>query len=799
VSTFTATSMPDARPPYVELKWATGATDTKVYSGTITRNGQPVRIPASVTPTDTAVWKDYDAPYDQGLLYVATIGSSTTPTGVSNETWSTAPGSNGWTSVQNISTAISTVRTNCALNPSFESNVTTGVAAVGAATLSRSTTEHHLGTAALGVTANPVTVTNLVTDPSFTGANPGWVGGAGSFGVEYNVSGGIFGAGVVGSAGTNAAGSNFLNSPAYPVTPGKRYYIGMTLTRVNSAGTVGNTGFLYRWYSAGGSQVGSDVTVGFGYNDGATAAQATNAVAPSGAATLRVYPFTGKVFVSNTKNHVFDAYYGDFFIDHMYVTDGNTGWFSGGSTDTTTYHYDWNGAANASTSTRKTVTTSAGTRLNFSGITPGKKVTLSYYARISAGSTTVSADPNWSTTAAPSMGTVTTTWQRFSATYVSPSTATATGYFDIKAASLGFGDVTLFIDNVLIETSDVVAPYFDGDYSEIPSAAPLGAWQTSWTGAAGVTASTVAFNKTIVSSATPASGWSLTKPFSFVSSSLRFLGLLVPSGGSALVHIAFGSIYVDLVVASSPSSYAYTITDGSSTATMTHEARFTGEVDVAFLNGRVYLNHLDSGGSVSIPHTGSTTVTSISIVLTGNTVMLPFQMVPGIILTTQTLQDNDTLSPQGAWLIHPYNPSASVEVDAGQGCTGVFATAESARELTRTANTSLLAPIGAKRMLAITLGSRKDPAWAMEVSTKDVDAYDAMVELLEDSAPLRFDYPDNIGNSAALCNRGMRIPKGWFSVGDVTEARDGADWASPARRWSLPLDPVAAPTAYPVG
>jgi len=798
VSTFTATPVPDARPPYVELKWATGASDTQVYSASITRDGQAVRIPASVTPTTTAVWKDYDAPYDSSVIYVATIGSSTAPTGVSNETWSSAPSANGWTSVQNITTATSVVRTNRATNPSFETNVTSGTAAVGTVALTRSTTEHYLGTASAGITALPTTYTNLVTDPGFAGTNPGWTAGSGSLGVDYNSSFSPYGNNKLAVYGANTGGNSYTQSPNYPVTAGKRYYFGMSLGRRGAAGTVGKTGFIYRWFNSGGGQIGGDVTLGFDYHDNATAAQATNAVAPSGAVNLRLLPYTEKVFVNNVKNPAFSAYYGDFVVDALYVSDGNTGFFHGNSTDTADYRYDWTGAANASTSTRKTVTLNSGVRVNFTGITPGRKVAVSYYAKISAGTTTTSADPSWSTTASGSLGTVTTAWKRYSTIVTAPSSTPTSGYVDIKAANLGFGDVTLYVDNILIEVSDSVGFYFDGDFNEIPSPAPLGAWQNTWSGATGVSPSYASFNKTIVSSATPASGWSLIKTFSFLSSSLRFLGFVVPSNGSALVHITFGTIYIDVIVATTPSGYAYTITDGSSNATLTREAPFTGEIDLAFLNGRAYLNHLDSGTSISIPHTGSTRVTGINIVLTGGSIMLPFQMVPGLILNTEVLQDEATLSPAGAWLIHPYNPSSSLEVDAGQGCQDVFATAESAREMTRTSNTSLLAPIGSKRMLAITLGSRKDPAWAMEVSTKSVDSYDAMVDLLDDSAPLRFDYPESLGSSSALCNRGMRIPKGWFSVGDVVEARDGDNWSSPARRWSLPLDPVSAPSAYPV-
>jgi hypothetical protein len=177
--------------------------------------------------------------------------------------------------------------------------------------------------------------------------------------------------------------------------------------------------------------------------------------------------------------------------------------------------------------------------------------------------------------------------------------------------------------------------------------------------------------------------------------------------------------------------------------------------------------------------------------------MMPMTVQPGVILGSDSGTATALLSPAGAWLIHPYTPSLSIEIDAGQGCEDVFATFESAREMARATVTSLLAPIGSRRMIAVSLGDRKDPTWEMELSSKTADAYDAIVDLFQDAAPLRFDYPDALDDSD-LCVGGMRIPKGWFSLGDVSEQRDTANWASPLRRWGFQMNPVSVPSAYPV-
>lgn len=245
------------------------------------------------------------------------------------------------------------------------------------------------------------------------------------------------------------------------------------------------------------------------------------------------------------------------------------------------------------------------------------------------------------------------------------------------------------------------------------------------------------------------------------------------------------------------SGQTHQLSYGASIASMVTQGLFSGPMALSFINDRASLTHSDSGATIDIPMANST-LNSMTVSVQANTWSMPFTIQPGVILASDSGTSSVVaLSPEGAWLYHPYTPSLSIEIDAGQGCDGVFATFESAREMIRKTITSLLSPIGSRRMIAVSLGDRKDPSWDLELSSKTAEQYDAIVDLFQDAAPLRFDYPLSLDDSD-LCNTGMRVPKGWFSPGDISEQRDTANWASPLRRWQMPMSPVSVPSAYPV-
>lgn len=790
MSTFTATPKPLATPPYVELTYDSGVTATQAVAGTITRNGQAVRIPSAVpVPAQVTTWKDYDAPFDVQLTYVFSLSTRQAPTGGTSENWQGTLSSKGWTSVTLTQSTNVTMRQNVIPTPSFESGIGVWTAYDAQTSIAQSSTQAKFGSNSLKITPVATTVTNLVLDPTFSAGITGWLAASGMNSVSPT-SGTLRGDGSSGSAG-----NSYIQSPEWAVTANKAYYFSMKLTPFvgTSAGdwSSTNVGFLIRYYNSSHVQVGSDVNVSGSVASGSTVTRTGAVTSPAGAAFVRVFPFMSRAY-----NTPFATYFADLTVDNVMVADASVPFFYGGAVDTTTYQYDWTGTPNASTSTRRTIVKNAGAKVSITGLTPSGQYTFSgYYYGVSGGGAKAKmaylfSDVAHTTGSSSPTVTETNAWQRHSITFTVPSGETSVE-LDVLFDNMGVtGD--RFIDALLLEEGSIPGggEYFDGTTSNI-TATSLGTWSVAWSGTTGASVSNARFS-TVVNSG------SASRNFNMASSGVTYLGFRVNDRANTIVqtfNFANGAV-LTYTMYQSHASIAHELAIGSSTATMLTSGFFTGPMSLSFVNNGVFLTHVATGATINVPMTNST-LGVVTVAVGSNNYMMPFTILPGVILGSDSGTATAILSPAGAWLYHPYTPSLSLEIDAGQGCEDIFATFDSAREMTRTTVTSLLAPIGSRRMIAVSLGDRKDPSWELELSTKTSESYDAIVALLQDGAPLRFDYPDEL-DVDGLCVTGMRIPKGWFSPGDVGESRDGANWASPLRRWGLPLNPVAVPSAYPV-
>ena len=756
MSTFTATAQPQAEPPYVALAYNTidnhittfnrQDSSKNIVSVDITRDGTPVRISRSPSPAPSVSWKDYDAPFGVQVTYVATVGVAQAPTGTVSEDWTGTLSSKGWTSITNVSQAASVMRTNLCPNPSFEVSTANWAAYSDSsdATIARTTSQAYLGTASLDVIPAPATVSNFCPNPSFEVTASGWTAGSGTNTVS-RVARPYIGSwslqvatDVIAPGGTL---TSYANSPMMTsIVAGRTYYFGFTAYFDTAATTVGaNTTCVLRWYNSSNVQIGGDVTLGpASAGRQVWTSRAFSAKAPSGADRCQIFP--GMSIGSGAGGGVAL----NWLLDRVYCSEVNA-YFDGSSTDTSTYRYSWVGTVGNSRSIRETVVTNAGASV--SGITTaaGRKVTASLYTKLGSSSTTVygyfvwtKSDGTTSTSTAVSLGTANTTWTRFSLTETAPASTTSAQFF-VYYSSLGW-DIHAYIDAVLIEESNLLRPYFDGSNNELPASTSLGAWSAAWTGTSGLSTSTASYNHTIKPSGTPSS---LTRTFSFAASAVKFFGLGLPSSGAsvtATLNMSGTSLVISAVRDSTTTTV--TMTMGATSAQMVLYSTFTGELDLNFSSGNAYLVHVDSGTTINIPLTSAAVVTSIAFSMVSGGIIMPLTLVPGLVITTESLSATVTMTPDDAWLIHPYTPALSMKVDAGQGCDDVFVTVDSARQLTRSAPTSLLQPIGSRRMIAISLGPRKDPVWDLELSTKTGEAYDAVEDLFSDASPLRFDYAD---------------------------------------------------------
>lgn len=803
VATFTATPHPEGRPPYVELTFDSGSDDIQAIAPLIFRNGEQVRVPEAVaSPGRTVTWRDYDASFDVASTYQFIIQTQETPTsGVFTENWTGTLTTKGWSSVSVAAQTTQTLRVNLTPTPSFESGAVGSWAADGAMTLAVSTAQSRFGTHSLKMTPKPTVVTNLVTDPTFTLGTAGWLAGAGT-GTLTHIGGGVE------SNPTNAAGRTYINSPEYPVNPAKRYNLGLTVQNISAAG---EAGFIYRWYNAAHSQIGPDHTeTVLNMAENETGLIYTGPLTPpTGSAYVRVFAFATKYLSGKL-----GQYFGSVRIDTAWVTDGSvpTDYFHGNTPDTADTIYAWTGPVNNSPSTASTVIKNAGAKITLAGLTGGSTYTFTPYVYgTTAGTALTLKAVAGSSVFTAAAGTESPAWARPSLTFTMPSGVTAVTLSVLLTVAGVTGD--RYIDAILTEQTDVVRPYFDGSTTgDIPTTA-LGTWTAAWASTAEASVSNARFSTVITNG-------SVTRVFSsFLSSGITFEGFYLPTAGTGAtvtVTLDDGSTIVYQLTRTTTGGVQITLTSGSSFATLTRRSPFTGQLVSSFLSGRASLAFAETGASVSVPIT-DVNIAQVVITLDATTKMLPITVLPGVALTPAIGTADATLSPAGAWLIHPYFPALSIEVDDGAGCGDLFVTADTARTLTRDTVTSLLMPVGAKRQIAVTIGGRRDPEWEIGLSTQTEEAYDTLVALFDDAAPLRFDYPDTLspgdfgaggfgeggfgigaGPGADLCERlGMRIPKGWFSPGKITETRETSDWRDPLRRWAIPLSPVLTPTANP--
>lgn len=730
VSTLVAVPKPDARPPYVELTYDTGSSTTQAIGATATRNGDPVRIPSVVpSPAQTVVWKDYDAPYDVQATYVFSLQTRQAPTGGVSENWQGTLSSKGWTSITLSQSTSVIMRQNLMTTPSFESGIGNW-ASLGSVSIAQSSDFAQSGTKSLKITPNPVTITNQVSDPYFASGLGGFTVGGGTDNISW-LNPGLQADTPLPILTSGTSGKMYVNSPRYSVTAGVPVYVGVSMQEGSGATSV--MGFLYRWYNAADTaQVGTDVYIG-NTSVGAYAHKdyAATLTPPSGAAGLRIFPYTNKTY--NTK---FQAWYGTFNVFNVFVTDANTGVFSGDTPDSSTYQYDWVGTPRASASTRMTKVTNSGAQITITGLIAGATYTFTPYFQGAAGGTskaTLKAQFA-STSVSSTQSTETSAFQRKSLTFVMPGTETQVTlqvFWDNLGVSGG-----RYIDAILLENTDHVREYFDGTNSTIPTTS-LGTWAVSWSGTAGSSISQAQFSTVVTNG-------SATKSLTMASSGISFLGFRTsPTNSTTTITMTFANGVLLYQIVYDGLRQTHTLTFGTSTASLIIQGQYSGAMSLSFLNSRAYLSSVETGDTASVPMTLAV-LNTIRFQPASAAYVMPFTVLPGVVTSTDALSVTTVLSPTSAWLIHPYNPDLSLEIDAGQGCDDIFATAESAREMSRTSPTSLLAPVGSRRMISVSLGDRKDPSWELELSTNTGESYDAVVDLFEDSAPLRFDYSNSL-------------------------------------------------------
>lgn len=802
-STFTATAHPEARPPYVELKYDSGTSSTVVVGVSITRNGDTVRVPASVAlPAQVVTWRDYDAPFDVPAVYAATVQTqSSSLSGVVDENWQGTLSSKGWGTITLTQATNARQRINLCTTPSFEGGAVGAWAAVGDTVLTASSTAAFNGTKSLKVTPQSV-ITNLMTNPSLEdSSHTGWSAG-GNVASVARVSGGARGSfSLQATTDTQASGAtmnSYVNGPALlaGVVQGKTHYVRFSIYQDPDAafGTAltGDSIGILRWYNSSNVQIGSDINfaaASFGNRTWLT--RSLGYMPPAGATKCAIY--LGLRWTNNYSNPAATK----FRIDQVAISTLN-GYFDGDTPDDGNYLYAWTGPAGLSTSTRTARVTNAGAQITLTGLNPGATYTFTpYVLGISGGTANISlkiqADTSILTTLVP--GAESTSWQRPTLTFTMPSGAGAptSATFTVLFSDMGFtGD--RFIDAILIEETDFARPYFDGTNSLIPTDA-LGTWSVVWASTTEASASYARFSTVVTNG-------SAIRTFSAISSGITFHGFSLTDNPSATITVTLTMADASVLTITATrviNGVEFKITGTTAFALFTRPGTWSGQISLAFLNGRAFLNSAETGASVSVPTT-SVTINTLKVAMSGaGETLMPLSVLPGVTITNDTGGATTTLSPDGAWLIHPYTPGLSLEVDAGQEeCGDLFVTAEAAKTMVRETVTSLLVPIGASRQIAVSLGGRKDPAWTLTLGTQSADAYDALIALLADSAPLRFDYPLDLGPLTHLCESPtMRIPKGWFSPGDLTETRIGTDWRQSERTWSMPLAPVTAPAAIP--
>ena len=166
----------------------------------------------------------------------------------------------------------------------------------------------------------------------------------------------------------------------------------------------------------------------------------------------------------------------------------------------------------------------------------------------------------------------------------------------------------------------------------------------------------------------------------------------------------------------------------------------------------------------------------------------------GTLINRQVFVASETVTFEvdNAWLIHPFDPSLSIEFDDQADCrnAGVFISPETAQDLTRTDQQALYLPTQAERYTNAPLGIRLDESFTLVLTAASEADRIKVRSLIKQQYPLFLNFPPSLN---------WGIPTGWYVVGDVNEERLTNDLTFPTRRFVLPLEPANAPGIYLTG
>lgn len=151
--------------------------------------------------------------------------------------------------------------------------------------------------------------------------------------------------------------------------------------------------------------------------------------------------------------------------------------------------------------------------------------------------------------------------------------------------------------------------------------------------------------------------------------------------------------------------------------------------------------------------------------------------------------DTTTLDVDEAWLIHPSQPTLSCSIDPGANNwrdDGINVDIGTKPNLSRRAVATTFNPVGRTRAVVVTHGNRLEGDWTLNLFTPRLEDRDTVSAIITDQTPLLFRAPQDWE---------WDLPDGWYSVGDVDEARSfpAAGLQQPYRNTILPLTPVDAP------
>jgi hypothetical protein len=153
--------------------------------------------------------------------------------------------------------------------------------------------------------------------------------------------------------------------------------------------------------------------------------------------------------------------------------------------------------------------------------------------------------------------------------------------------------------------------------------------------------------------------------------------------------------------------------------------------------------------------------------------------------TPFTATATTTADFQGAWLLHPSQPSLSLMIEPDDHASGVrFIEASSGESKSSAAQRTIHRPVGRRKAVVITSGPRQADEWTLVVEAKTIEAKNAIRALVDDQTPLLLRTPPSMGTD---------LPDDWYSVGDLTVTRVEVPAITQVTTISMPLTPVDEP------